>query len=187
MELFPKLELGWLNGWLPLCLLYLVFGILLLLFPKGVVAKLYDRSGWSRRQKILTAVAKLFVVLPCFALIVFSPLQIGEPAFILGSILYAVGLVGFVAALFNFRNTPVDQPVTRGLYRISRNPQWVTLMVCFLGVCIAIGSWMLVLLLLMAAPLSHFRILAEERSCLQRYGDSYRSYVQRVPRYFLFF
>jgi len=33
----------------------------------------------------------------------------------------------------------------------------------------------------------HFGILAEEEACLGQYGDSYSSYVKRVPRYFLFF
>jgi protein-S-isoprenylcysteine O-methyltransferase Ste14 len=31
------------------------------------------------------------------------------------------------------------------------------------------------------------RIVAEEKACLQQYGESYRSYMQRVPRYLLFF
>ena len=33
----------------------------------------------------------------------------------------------------------------------------------------------------------HARILVEEHTCLERYGDAYRDYMQRVPRYFLFF
>jgi protein-S-isoprenylcysteine O-methyltransferase Ste14 len=34
---------------------------------------------------------------------------------------------------------------------------------------------------------AHFRILAEEGTCLRQYGDSYRVYMERVPRYFLLF
>jgi protein-S-isoprenylcysteine O-methyltransferase Ste14 len=35
--------------------------------------------------------------------------------------------------------------------------------------------------------LQHFGILAEEEVCLRRYGESYRAYMEQVPRYFLFF
>jgi protein-S-isoprenylcysteine O-methyltransferase Ste14 len=90
-------------------------------------------------------------------------------------------------ALFNFRNTPAGQPVTSGLYRISRNPQWVTLFAMLLGACIAIGSWTAVILLLIAAVFYHFRIRGEERACLAHYGEPYQELLDRVPRYFLFF
>jgi protein-S-isoprenylcysteine O-methyltransferase Ste14 len=38
-----------------------------------------------------------------------------------------------------------------------------------------------------ARVFSHYGILAEEEVCLKQYGDSYRAYMERVPRYFLFF
>lgn len=44
MELLPGLKLGWLDGWLPLVILYGAFGILLIVFPREVVSRLYDRS-----------------------------------------------------------------------------------------------------------------------------------------------
>jgi protein-S-isoprenylcysteine O-methyltransferase Ste14 len=90
-------------------------------------------------------------------------------------------------ALFNFRNTPSNAPVTQGLCRISRNPQWISLATMFLGSCIAIGSWLAIFLLLIAVVFYHFRILGEERACLNRFGEPYQNYLKRVPRYFLFF
>jgi hypothetical protein len=51
MELNPALEFGRLNGWILLALEFLVQGISLLLIPKGVVARLFDRSGWSVKQR----------------------------------------------------------------------------------------------------------------------------------------
>jgi hypothetical protein len=37
MELFPTLEIGWLNGWILLVFEFLIQGSLLLIFPKDVV------------------------------------------------------------------------------------------------------------------------------------------------------
>jgi protein-S-isoprenylcysteine O-methyltransferase Ste14 len=33
----------------------------------------------------------------------------------------------------------------------------------------------------------HFVVIAEEKSCLEQYGGSYREYMKKKPRYFLFF
>ncbi len=186
MELTPEFNLGLLNGWLLLVFFYVVFGILLLSFPKSVVARLYDRSAWSKRQKTLSAIGKLFI-LSWFALVILTPLNTGHVVFVLGGAIYLLGLFGFVLSLLNFKDTPLDQPVTKGLYRISRNPQQVSILLSCLGISIAIGSWVAVILIAIGAFMSHIRVIAEERSCLQQYGDKYRQYLEQVPRYFLFF
>lgn len=186
MELMPTLKLGWLNGWLPLALLPLTEGTLFWAFPKEVVARLFDRSGWSRKQVTFTVLGKL-CALACLLLIIFTPLKTGSPVLVIGLVVVVLGLIGFVKALFDFKNTPLDQPVTRGIYKISRHPQIFMASVMILGSCIAVGSWLALILLLSARLFSHFGILAEEEVCLKQYGDAYRAYMNRVPRYFLFF
>ncbi len=186
MELTPEINLGIPNGWVHLVIFYTVFGILLLRFPKSVVARLYDRSAWSMKQRVLSAIGKLFI-LSWFALVILTPLKIGHIVFILGGAIYLLGLLGFVLSLLNFKDTLLDQPVTKGLYRISRNPQQVSILLSYLGISIAIGSWVAVFLITVGAFMGHIRVIAEERSCLQQYGDSFRQYIERVPRYFLFF
>ena len=186
MVLFPRLGVGWLNGWIFLVIYVLVFGIVVRSFSKDVIARLYDKSNWTRAQRVLTTIGKVLSSI-LFVLLAFSPLQIGRPVFVVGSVLFALALIGLVIALFNFRNAQPGRPATTGLYRVSRNPQWVTLVMVFVGSCLAIGSWAALSLFALAVVCYHFRILAEERSCLITYGDAYRDYMVRVPRYFLFF
>ncbi|KAA3661698.1 MAG: hypothetical protein DWQ04_15645 [Chloroflexi bacterium] len=50
MNFLPELQPGWLNGWLLLVILYAIFGILLLVFPREVVSRLYDRTVWTRQD-----------------------------------------------------------------------------------------------------------------------------------------
>lgn len=186
MEWMPGLRIGWLNGWIPLGLLPLTDAILFLVFPKEVVARLFDRSGWTQRQVVFTVIGKL-CALGCLALLIFTPLKIGMAVFVVGTIVVTLGLIGLVKALFDFRNTPLGEPVARGIYKVSRHPQIVMSSVVLLGGCIAIGSWSALLLLLTARLFSHFGILAEEEVCLRQYGDRYRAYMKRVPRYFVIF
>jgi protein-S-isoprenylcysteine O-methyltransferase Ste14 len=186
MELFPALELGWLNGWILLVVLYGIFGMLLLSFPKTVVARLYayDRSRWSKKQRAYHVIGKLLVLVN-IVLTILTPLRVGSTDFILGVVLFAIGLTGFTIALLNFKNTPLNQPITKGLYSMSRHPQALMLLVAGVGISLAIGSWIALLLLVTASLFGRSRILAEERTLLEQYGDSYRDYMERVPRYLL--
>lgn len=186
MALLPTLSFGLVNGWLLAAIFYLVFGILLLLFPRPVVARLYDRSGQNGHRP-LRRILGVLLFLAWLLLAILTPLEPGSPAFAMGLAVYALGLIGFVVALLNYRSTPLDQPVTAGLYRVSRHPQQFTLSVAFLGISIAMGSWPALALMAIGVIGAHARVRAEEEACLQRYGEPYRRYLARVPRYFVFF
>lgn len=186
MELMPELQIGWLNGWLGLAFLAVTEGTLFLLFPRLVVTRLFDRSGWSPKQRAFTFISKL-CALVCLVLIILTPLKIGQPIFVFGLVLFVSGWFGLVMAFLDYKNTPLDEPVTRGIYRISRHPQITMASLMLLGTCLAIGSWPALLILLVARILGHFGIFAEEEACLKQYGDAYRAYMEKVPRYFVFF
>jgi len=186
VEFFPALEIGWFNGWLLLVILYLAYGVLLLVFPRDVVNRLYqyNRSSWSSRHRAFYLLEKLLLVV-YIIFVVLSPLKTDSFVFIPGISLFSFGLTGFIIALFNFRNTPFDEPVSRGLYRVSRHPQIVMLFIVGSGIGIAIGSLFVLFIQILSAFLGRSRVLMEEQACLERYGDSYRIYMERVPRYIL--
>ena len=186
MDFIPSFKPGLLNGWLFFAGYLVVFGITMFSFSKPVRARLYDRSLWTKKHRILSAIGKLFS-LSNMVLFVLNPLRFDSPYFILGVILWALGLIGLVTALWNFNSTPLDVPVTRGIYKISRNPQIFSIYTIFTGICFMIGSGLCLLLLVISVFFLHNLVLAEEESCLQQYGNSYRDFMTRVPRYFLFF
>ena len=186
MELFPNLELGLINGWILIVFFFVAYGIMLIFFPRNVIARLYDRSG-QRKDQVLRRLFGVILVLFWYVLAILTPLKIGTMVFVIGISIYSLGLIGFVIALDNFKNTPVDQPATNGIYRISRHPQQLTVSISFLGIGIAIGSWLAFALIVLGVIGAHYKILAEEETCLEQYGESYKNYMDRIPRYFLFF
>jgi len=186
MELLPELRIGWLNGWLFLGSLALTDMVSFLLMPRAVVHRLFDRSGWTRRQALLTVVGKL-VSLVSLGLICLTPLKLGSPVLAIGAVTASAGLIGLVLALLDFKNTPADRPVTQRMYRLSRHPQIVMSFVVLAGACIAIGSWSALAILIVSHLFTHLGILAEEEVCARLYGDPYRAYLKKVPRYFVFF
>lgn len=74
--------------------------------------------------------------------------------------------------------------VTQGVYRLSRNPMylgllcWLMALACYLG-----GLWVWMGPLLLAAWLTRFQILPEERALRARFGIAYVQYCRRVRRW----
>ena len=186
MTLFPPLQIGWLNGWIPIILFFGVFFILLKIFPKETVDRLYDKSGWILDQARPAKIGLPFA-LAAMLLILFLPLKINQPIFWIGLALALVGQTGFLYSLHTFNITPQDEPVTAGLYKISRNPQWVAFAVVMIGFSLMVGSWIVLALLTVRVVMNHFRILGEEKALEEQYGGSYLEYKNTVPRYFVFF
>lgn len=182
MEFFPELRWGWLNGWLLLGLLVVVDGVAFLALPKRSVVRLFDRSGWRRWQIVSTVIGKLLAAIVVL-IIVFTPLRLGSTAFSVGATLVGVGLVVLTKALLDFANTAPDRPVTRGAYLVTRHPQNLASSLVILGCTIAIGSWLALILFVVARVFLHANLVAEEEVCLREYGDAYRAYLEQVPRY----
>ena len=82
----------------------------------------------------------------------------------------------------SFATTPLDKPVTKGVYRISRNPQDFFAFLIMMGIGIACASWLFLLFDMIWIIVSDRGAIAEERFCLEKYGDAYREYMNRTPR-----
>jgi protein-S-isoprenylcysteine O-methyltransferase Ste14 len=79
---------------------------------------------------------------------------------------------------------PATQLATAGVYRYVRNPMYVGLLVVVGGFGVAFASdWTLVLLVPMALTLRNGVILREERYLEAKFGEQYRSFKARVPRW----
>jgi protein-S-isoprenylcysteine O-methyltransferase Ste14 len=184
VELFPELRLGLTSGWLPLAAFFIIYAVLLLTFSQHVRQRLYDRADWTRQQRTISAISGPFALVG-IVLITLTPLKLGQPIFLVGTLIYLGGFLAFVRSLFDFKNAPAGKPATDGLYRWSRNPQWVAFALVVLSTGLMVGSFAAIGFLSVRIALNHARILGEERACIQAYGDAYLDYMQKVPRYIL--
>ncbi len=186
LELIPKFSFGLLNGWIYFVFYLIIFIIVMSTCSREVKKRLYDRSLWYKKTKIITAIGKLFSFANII-MIFLAAIQFGTIEFIIGSVLYSVGLIGLGIAIINYRNAPLDKPITSGLYKISRNPQMVMIYIMFAGMILVIASWFNLIFLCISIICAHFSILGEEKALTDQYGESYQEYKKKVPRYFLFF
>lgn len=185
MSIIPDFEIGLWNAWL---------GMLILLIPSNFPLiikseagkRAFDVSFFTPKEN---KVKNLFSAIYCLALIysIFVPLKRETMLFSAGLVIFILGLVFYAVATINYVTTPLDEPITKGVYKISRHPIYFFHDIAFVGVCIASASWVLLLLFVLYNRLHHITIKAEERFLLDKFGDAYREYMSKTPRYFLFF
>jgi len=155
---------------------------LLMLIHKGTLEK-GQPVPHSEIEKTLYSVIWI-VWLLAFAYSIFLPLQLGTIWFYIGLPVAIVGLITFTMVIVTFATTPIDsEPLTKGLYRYSRHPMYITQLVMFIGVGIASASWVFLLFSMAYTIISFVNAIPEERFCLEKYGDAYREYMNRTPRW----
>jgi len=184
MSLIPAFEIGLWNAWILTIWLVIVFFLgPLNIIPKGREEGSDFTAEFSRTQKyVLRSMHIIYLLSIIYS--IFVPLKLGTVWFYAGLPIYLLGLISYAMVWVGFATTPPDKLVTRGIYRYSRNPMFLSTIILFVGIGIATASWILLLLpvVYMITPLLRM-VEAEERHCLKYYGDAYREYMKRTPRY----
>ncbi len=171
-----------------------IFGLFLVVFT--VLSLWYLRREYRQRGKLswfgsLVHVTMFIINGMLVVLLAWGPSGIppmGGLAW-LGVPLMMVGLGIVVYAMDLFRKFSRwlgnDTPglATSGLYRLSRNPQFVGYGLLILGVVIAWGRSPGWIGLLSYLVLAYLVARVEEEHLTRVYGQSYRDYCSRVPRF----
>ncbi len=98
---------------------------------------------------------------------------------IAGSIFFVIGLLGFsICALQVYLGKIFKWGIaSKGLYQMIRHPQYLLLGVWGIGMAILWPRFIVLATLSLMFVLYYFLALDEERRMLNRYGDSYREYM----------
>ena len=80
--------------------------------------------------------------------------------------------------------SPPRHLVTVGLYRYSRNPMYVGVLLILLGWAVGFQSWPLALYAAAVTLAFHLRVVFGEEPVLARhFGEEWRTYCRRTPRW----
>ena len=77
--------------------------------------------------------------------------------------------------------------MTDGPYRFSRNPMLVGVYIFDIGVLLWLQAWWPLLVFAVEVLFLTLQVRSEEKRLEADFGDEYRAYKQRVPRYFSVF
>jgi protein-S-isoprenylcysteine O-methyltransferase Ste14 len=112
-------------------------------------------------------------------------------ALVAGSLLAVVGLAIMLLGVLEFRSfrrmsgMDASKLITGGIYRHSRNPQYVGWFLSLFGISIAGRSGFALLLTIALIIGIHLYNIKLEEPYLERiFGEEYRRYKERTPRYF---
>ena len=186
MSLIPAFEIGVWNAWILQAFFFLTLSV-----PDFLMSKEAKESGKRATQSIpISKTRKIigssthFVIVPLTVIYsIFLPLQIGTVWLYVGLPIFALALAMTLITTHNFATTPLGEPVTKGIYRISRHPIYLSGFVLYIGMGVACASWVLLLCAVLWIVLLSIVVPAEERFLLEHYGDSYREYMNRTPRW----
>ncbi len=184
MELFPKISIELLGGWL-LTVIYLVINIGLPLTKAGSLKKLLTSS--KKHSTFLEKLLHKSSQLSWFGTIflpILLPIKINSNVFIMGIIACIIGIVLTIISLHNYITTPLNEQVKKGIYKFSRNPIYASYNIFGFSIALLTGSWIIFILHIIEIVTCHFEILDEEKYCIDKYGDEYRVYMKKVPRYY---
>jgi protein-S-isoprenylcysteine O-methyltransferase Ste14 len=183
MSLIPAFKIGVWNAW--------IFAVWLVLQNLGFMLlnkEAYKKAGnppdmkLSKTYKIVS-----FLSMPLWLLAVaysiFLPLKLGTIWFAIGLVIYLLGLSMSITATINFAAAPVNEPVTGGVYRFSRHPLYISLVLIYLGIGVAAASWVFILYAIIWAFLLNISVKDEEFFCSEKYGEAYRGYMNSTPRW----
>ena len=183
MSLVPAFEIGVWNAW--------IFMVWLLIQNYGIKflnEEIYQKAGGSSEveaspvQKITGYISvALWLLTTVYS--IFLPLKLGTIWFHIGLIVFSIGMIINIIATINFVSTPIKELVVKGIYRYSRHPMYLAMLLIYLSVGIASASWIFMLVTVLWLVLIMLGVKDEEQYCLDKYDEVYREYILRTPRW----
>jgi protein-S-isoprenylcysteine O-methyltransferase Ste14 len=184
LSLIAAFELGLCNAWIFVLLSLLIGFVSWVFIGKKAMKKfrIVPNVPKTSAEKISD---KIYLPLSLASMIysVFLPIKLGTLWFYVGLTVWILSEVISLISFVSFGTTPLDILVTKGTYRISRNPICLSGFLSNLGIGIACASWVYLLYAVVDIILMHISTGAEERYLLEKYGTSYREYMNRTPRW----
>jgi len=181
MSAIPDFEIGLWNAWILILPLFLVPAIMSSI-KKGLFKKTESVVSLSTRERRAFVLPKVVLIL-VFLYSIFLLLELGSIGFYIGFPISLLGIALYIIVSVNIANTPVDRPVTKGIYRYSRHPMYMASITALVGVGISSASWLFLLFSILFAVIHLMNGIFEERLCLEAYNSVYQGYLDRTPRW----
>ena len=167
-----------------------LLAVFVLLTPLAVWATRRDYRVHARLTALGCGAQLAWFFVPHLTLDVVTRYQLPRtPVQLAGAGLVLFGLAISVAGMVSFRSAKkvfcfaLGSLTLSGPYRWSRNPQYVGWFVALVGVAVMWWTWECLIALAMMAAAIHTLVLVEEEHLRRAFGEDYREFCRRTPRY----
>jgi protein-S-isoprenylcysteine O-methyltransferase Ste14 len=184
MSLIPAFKLGLWNAWILKLLGILVVAVTGSLSNKAAMEKFGEKLTVPH-TKIEETSERLIslLALPFILYSFFLPLKLGTLWFYVGISICFLALIIAFSSVISFTTTPLDELITKSIYKFSRNPVCLAGFLLDLGIGLACTSWVFILYAIVDLVLMNTMLKAEERFLLKKYGEEYREYMNRTSKW----
>jgi protein-S-isoprenylcysteine O-methyltransferase Ste14 len=186
MSPIPAFEIGVWNAWILQVIIFLVLSLPSVFMSKEAKKRVNrgtESMPISKTQKRLALSTHVVIMPIAFIYSIFLPLKLGTAWLYAGLFVFILALVMSLTTTYNYAATPFGEPVTKGIYRISRHPIYLSGFVAYAGIGIACASWVLLLCAVLWIAFFQVVVPAEERFLLKKYGETYREYMDKTPKW----
>ena len=140
-------------------------------------------APYKKIEKLLALSSHVVIMPLVFIYSLFLPLKIGSAWLYVGLPIFAVSILISVTTIFNIATSSIDKPVTKGAYQISRHPMYFSGFLMFISIATSCASWVVFLCGALWLVIWQIVVPTEERLLIAKYGDAYRDYATRTPRW----
>ncbi len=186
MDILPQFSISINNAFWFSLLFWISNLIILKIYPthyKDRVLKMPKLNGTIQR---VISTFNFFLFQGLLIVVLFMPLQFDTSYFVPGLMLFVISFIAYIVSLVNYATSNPNRPVTKGIYRFSRNPQQITTIFMWIGVGLMTNCLLLIAICAIQLLTVYPTFKAQEKFCIDKYGNDYIEYMKNAPRYFLF-
>jgi protein-S-isoprenylcysteine O-methyltransferase Ste14 len=140
MSLIPDFSIGIWNAWLFMIIFPLQW-LAVIIIPGRVSTRVSHTaethlSLWDKIAGKMTNI--LWILATLYS--IFIPLDTGKPWFYIGLAFFAAGLLILISSTITVFKATEDKPFTAGVYRYSRHPMYLSMVLIYIAVSVASAS-----------------------------------------------
>lgn len=169
---------------------------MLLQFKKGIRTNQIGKGNKPKKVLIIETIMKTAtyaIVIVELICIIGNFGILSLPFCWIGIAIALLGVIFFILAMTTMKDSwragiPKNDRtklVTKGIYRVSRNPAFLGFDLMYIGLLIAFFNPIHLLFVIYAVIMLHLQILQEERFLALTFGEKYANYKKHTGRYFI--
>lgn len=186
MDFLPQFTISIHNAFWFSFLFWISNLIILKIYPSHYKDRVLKRPDFNEGFQKFVGTFNFFLFQGLIIVVLFMPLKIDSSYFIVGLVLFVISFVAYIMSLVNYATSNPEKTVTKGIYKLSRNPQQISTIFMWIGIGLITNCILIIAICIFQLFTVYPTFKAQETFCIEKYGENYKIYMKQTPRYFLF-
>jgi protein-S-isoprenylcysteine O-methyltransferase Ste14 len=187
MNFLPQFSISLHNAFWFTLLFWISNLIILKIFPAHYKNRVLKRAPFNGHFQKIISTFNFILYQSLLIMVLFMPLQFDTSYFVVGLSIFIIAFIGYLFSIVNYATSNPEKPVTKGIYKLSRNPQQIMTIVMWIGLGLMTNCMLVISICVIQLFTVYPTFKAQECFCIEKYGKEYQDYMERTPRYFLYF